>query len=159
MPVELYLVFVYGTLKINQPNHYWLNDHANGASRLIANGNTSEKYPMVIATRYNIPFLVNQTTIGNFINGEIYEVDEKMLGKLDELEGHPNYYLRQQITIDGNDGNDYVCWTYFLKKFPKDFLKDRQLISNYKDLPEASYVKPSDRPSSPKPIDDLDYRP
>lgn len=104
MTVDLTRVFVYGTLKTNQPNHYWLG-HQNGASRLVANGKTQDKYPMVIATRYNIPYLVKLTkSIGNAINGEIYEVDEQMLGKLDELEGHPNYYLRQQITINGVDG-------------------------------------------------------
>lgn len=104
MPVDLLHVFVYGTLKINQPNNYWLTNCSNGVSRLIAKGKTNDKYPMLIATRYNIPFLVNLTATGNVINGEIYEIDGKMLGKLDELEGHPNYYLRQQITINADDG-------------------------------------------------------
>ena len=31
--------------------------------------------------------------MGNKIMGEIYEVDDKMLGKLDELEDHPKYGL------------------------------------------------------------------
>lgn len=105
MSVDLLLVFVYGTLKSSQPNHYKLTDHANGVAHFVAAGKTSEKYPMVIGTRYNIPYLVNLTTEnGNFINGEIYEVDTKMLNELDDFEGHPNYYLRQQITINGDDG-------------------------------------------------------
>lgn len=98
------LVFVYGTLKINEPNHYWLTDSSNGVSKLITNGKTSNQFPMLIATRYNIPFLVDLSNIGNAINGEIYEINEQMLIKLDELEGHPNYYLRKQITINGNNG-------------------------------------------------------
>ena len=32
---------------------------------------------------------------GHNIRGEIYEVDLQMLGKLDELEDHPNYYERR----------------------------------------------------------------
>ena len=32
---------------------------------------------------------------GHNICGEVYEVDDKMLGKLDELEDHPNYYERR----------------------------------------------------------------
>lgn len=105
MSVDLLLVFVYGTLKTNQPNHYKLTDRANGEARFVAKGKTSEKYPMVIGTRYNIPYLVNLTTDnGNSINGEIYEVDEKMRDELDDFEGHPNYYLRQQISINGDDG-------------------------------------------------------
>lgn len=104
MPVDLLYVFVYGTLKNNEPNHYWLTDRTNGVSRLVAKGKTNNKYPMFIATRFNIPFLVNLKATGNAINGEIYEIDDKMLGKLDELEGHPNFYLRQQITVDADDG-------------------------------------------------------
>lgn len=98
------LVFVYGTLKINEPNHYWLADRANGVSKMATKGKTSDQYPLLIATRYNIPFLLDLPGIGNAINGEIYEIDEPMLIKLDELEGHPDYYLRKEITINGNDG-------------------------------------------------------
>lgn len=104
MSVDLSYVFVYGTLKNNEPNHYWLTDRTNGVSRFVAKGKTNDTYPMLIATRYNIPFLVNLTTTGNAVNGEIYEIDDNMLEKLDELEGHPNYYLRQQITINADDG-------------------------------------------------------
>lgn len=103
MAMEMFLVFVYGTLKFNQPNHHWLTDHANGVSFFISNGKTSDKYPFVIATRYNIPFLVERPSVGNVINGEVYEVNEKMLGKLDELEQHPVYYLRKQINISAAD--------------------------------------------------------
>lgn len=51
-----------------------------------------------------------------------------------------------------------LCWTYFLKNYPADFMQDRQLISNYEDSIEKRYVKPAERPSSPKPFDDLEYR-
>lgn len=53
---------------------------------------------------------------------------------------------------------NFLCWTYFLKKYPDNFLEDRQLISNYGNSVEKPYVKPSDRPRTPKPLDDLDYR-
>lgn len=98
------LVFVYGTLKRNQPNHYWLTEQSNGISTFLVEGNTLDPYPLLIGTRYNIPFLVNLPATGHKINGEIYEIDGHMLGKLDELEGHPNYYLRQQIDVNGIDG-------------------------------------------------------
>lgn len=104
MSLEKYHVFVYGTLKTNQPNHDWLTNPHNGSSHLITRAKTNEKYPLLIATRYNIPFLVHLPGIGNKINGEIYEIDQQMLIKLDELEGHPTYYLRQKITINDDDG-------------------------------------------------------
>ncbi|XP_031622082.1 putative gamma-glutamylcyclotransferase CG2811 [Contarinia nasturtii] len=157
---EMFLIFVYGTLKINQPNHYLMLDPANGASRFIRNGTTDDKYPMVMGTRYNIPFLVDLKDVGLNINGEIYEVDEQMLARLDEFEGHPHYYLRKQIAVKSDDGKQYLCWTYLLTKYPEDFLKDRVFLASYENNAEFPYIKPSDRPSNgPKPSEDLDYRP
>lgn len=98
------LVFVYGTLKTNQPNHYYLNDSANGQSSLVSKGKTSDRYPLVTGTRYNVPYLLKLPGIGHEVNGEVYRVDELMLVKLDELERHPDYYLREKITINGDDG-------------------------------------------------------
>lgn len=97
-------MFVYGTLKRNQPNHKLLTDHTNGNATFLIDGNTIDRYPLLIGTRYNIPFLLNVNGTGNRINGEIYNVDENMLRRLDELEGHPHYYLRQQIDISENNG-------------------------------------------------------
>ena len=34
---------------------------------------------------------MDKAGVGNKIMGEVYEVDEKMLEKLDELEDHPRY--------------------------------------------------------------------
>lgn len=97
-------VFVYGTLKNGQPNHFWLQDPKNGASTFLANGKTNDRYPLIIGTRYNIPFLLDVRNTGHCINGEIYQIDEVMLKNLDVLEKHPNFYLRHQINITGDDG-------------------------------------------------------
>lgn len=111
MTGEMSLVFVYGTLKTNQPNHYWLTNNANGQSNLVSKGKTSELYPMVIGTRYNIPYLVKLAGTGNEICGEIYEIDEQMLATLDKVEDHPNHYVREQIEVNGD--NEYGC-IYFV---------------------------------------------
>lgn len=79
-------------------------DNKNGLANLICQGRTSERFPMVIGTRYHSPFLVKVPGTGHEVNGEIYEVDESMLTELDELEVHPIYYLRQEITINGDNG-------------------------------------------------------
>lgn len=97
-------VFVYGTLKTNQPNHYLMEDIENGSAKLIGHGKTSECYPLIIATRYNIPFVLKASGIGHQIDGEIYEIDEKMLQTLDKLEQHPNLYERQPTKINADDG-------------------------------------------------------
>lgn len=104
MSGKRFLVFVYGTLKTNQPNHSLLMDNKNGQANLICKGATCERFPMVIGTRFHTPFLVKVPGTGYEVNGEIYEVDEPMLMKLDELEVHPIYYLRQEIPINGDNG-------------------------------------------------------
>lgn len=80
MHIEIFLVFVYGTMKINQSNHFFLLN-PNGTSHFIGNDSTKDKYPLLIGTRYNVPFLVDLPHIGYNLQGEIYEVDEKMLAK------------------------------------------------------------------------------
>lgn len=66
-------VFVYGTLKQNEPNHHWLTNPKNGQSKFIAVGRTRTKYPLIIATKYNIPFLLYKPDIGYHIEGKLIE--------------------------------------------------------------------------------------
>ncbi|XP_063370625.1 putative gamma-glutamylcyclotransferase CG2811 isoform X1 [Cydia amplana] len=126
-------VFVYGTLKRNEPNHYWLTNPENGASKFIANGTTKTKYPLIIATRYNIPFLLYSPGDGSNVQGEVYEVDDKMLSNLDILEDHPKFYVREVDDIliqKGNETTTTKCWVYFLKTFKPELLK-KPTMSNY----------------------------
>lgn len=55
---KMYKVFVYGTLKKGEPNYGWFNRHEGGQYKLICEAKTVEKYPLIIATQYNIPFLL-----------------------------------------------------------------------------------------------------
>lgn len=97
-------VFVYGTLKRGQPNHYWLKNDANGKSEFLCEGVTSDAFPLLIGTRYNIPFLINLPKNGLRVNGEIYAVDDDMMKNLDILEDYPRFYDRQKIDVCGPDG-------------------------------------------------------
>ncbi|XP_031770396.2 putative gamma-glutamylcyclotransferase CG2811 isoform X2 [Galleria mellonella] len=128
-------VFVYGTLKRNEPNHHWLTAPENGYGKFIAEGRTRTKYPLIIATKYNIPFLIYSPGQGYNVRGEIYEVDNIMLSKLDILEDHPNYYIREIDDIevkktDTNDVETVKCWVYFLKSFKQELLS-RPQMDNY----------------------------
>ena len=51
-------VFVYGTLKTGEPNHYWFEDKSHGYSCLVGQAETVDKFPLVIATKYNLPMLL-----------------------------------------------------------------------------------------------------
>ncbi|XP_028156640.1 putative gamma-glutamylcyclotransferase CG2811 isoform X2 [Ostrinia furnacalis] len=129
-------VFVYGTLKRNEPNHHWLANRENGYGKYVADGVTKTKYPLIIATRYNIPFLLYSPGDGHNVRGEIYQVDDDMLSKLDILEDHPSYYVREldDITVVGKgevpEVKEMKCWVYFLKKFKQD-LMTRPLLEVY----------------------------
>ena len=57
------LVFLYGTLKTGEANHNLLL--LKGQCSLKGKGITVEKYPLVVATRYNGPFLLYKPGIGN----------------------------------------------------------------------------------------------
>lgn len=93
-------VFVYGTLKKGQPNYPHMINGAHGTSQFQGRGLTVEKYPLVIAGKYNIPYLLNNPGKGHRVTGEIYFVDDQMLQFLDEFEGCPNMYQRTPMRVE-----------------------------------------------------------
>lgn len=97
-------VFVYGTLKNGQPNHYWLTEKKHGAAHFIETGTTQTKFPLIVASQYNVPFLLSAPGTGHYIKGEIYSVDEEMMKHLDELEDYPQLYDRTKINISDKKG-------------------------------------------------------
>ncbi|KAH7952459.1 hypothetical protein HPB52_023480 [Rhipicephalus sanguineus] len=52
-------VFVYGTLKTGEPNNHVMKDSENGKATLIGTAVTVKKWPLVIASSYNIPYLLH----------------------------------------------------------------------------------------------------
>ncbi|KAM3584990.1 uncharacterized protein V6R79_004479 [Siganus canaliculatus] len=93
-------VFVYGTLKKGQPNYYRMFESVNGKAAFLGSACTAEKYPLVIANKFNIPFLLNIPGKGHQVHGEIYKVDKQMLDFLDEFEGVPTMYQRTPIKLE-----------------------------------------------------------
>ena len=63
------------------------------APKFITSAQTVIKYPLVIASKYNIPFLLDHPGFGHLIQGEVYEVDDLLLQILDDFEGHPEFYV------------------------------------------------------------------
>lgn len=51
-------LFVYGTLKSGQPNYHNLESQANGRCEFVAAACTLVEYPLVIATKWNLPLLL-----------------------------------------------------------------------------------------------------
>ncbi|CAG0914111.1 unnamed protein product [Notodromas monacha] len=116
-------VFVYGTLKTGEPNHHWMTNDKEGLCVFVKGGKTKTSFPLIIASKYNIPFLLDVPGNGHRVRGEIYEIDQKRLKYLDILEDYPVFYSRREELIDSDDGVARKCWTYFLSKHKPELLR------------------------------------
>ena len=56
--MNMYSVFVYGTLKKSEPNYYLMNEKTEGLCIYKGHAKTVDIYPLVIASRYNIPYIL-----------------------------------------------------------------------------------------------------
>uniref|UniRef100_A0A8C2HNS3 Gamma-glutamylaminecyclotransferase n=1 Tax=Cyprinus carpio TaxID=7962 RepID=A0A8C2HNS3_CYPCA len=89
--VHMHHVFVYGTLKKGQPNHFKMLDSANAQAKCLARARTVERYPLVIATNDNITFLLNVPGMGQHVHGEIYCVYQRTT-------------VQVEVEVQGGDG-------------------------------------------------------
>ncbi|XP_013395289.1 gamma-glutamylaminecyclotransferase-like isoform X2 [Lingula anatina] len=136
--LTLHRVFVYGTLKRGEPNHHVMTNTENGTAKFVGEGKTTESWPLVIASKYNIPFLLHCKGKGQLVIGEVYDVDDEKMKELDLLEEYPKFYNRIKIPVyilkdkDDDFGNDtdVLCWVYILEKF-KPHLLELPFLSNY----------------------------
>ncbi|XP_061194234.1 putative gamma-glutamylcyclotransferase CG2811 [Saccostrea echinata] len=140
-------VFVYGTLRKDQPNHHLIsNGIQSGDCQFQGLGVTETKYPLVVASRYNVPFLLDAPNVPNAQNveGEVYTANEKMMGILDGLERHPDFYTRCEISVLFNDKPE-KAWCYLMQKFRQPLL---QLPFNrkYDSKEHAPYLGGDKRP-------------
>uniref|UniRef100_A0AC35TLM9 Gamma-glutamylcyclotransferase family protein n=1 Tax=Rhabditophanes sp. KR3021 TaxID=114890 RepID=A0AC35TLM9_9BILA len=131
-----YNIFVYGTLKRNEPNNHMLLDAANGNSLFRGSALTDDKFLMVIGSKYNIPFCLDIQEKGSSqIIGEVYEIDENMLDSLDVFEGFPKFYDRKEITVNTSDNRTINAWIYLLSDWSDTFLQSCSTpINNYFSL-------------------------
>jgi len=141
------LVFVYGTLKRGQPNHDWLTRPTNGSAVFRGRASTSDAFPLVVASRYNIPFLLDAPGRGHCVSGELYEVDDAMMVKLDELELHPDVYLRQMKQVIPEPSSEVAgasesvaAHVYLLQGFQENLLELPTHTCYDAELIEPRYV-------------------
>ena len=97
-------VFVYGTLRKGCGNHRLLEQ-----SIFVGNAKTVRKCAMYSV---GIPY-VTELERDVQIVGEVYEVDDSTLRRLDRLEGHPNFYERRKIKVFLENGNKIKAFLYF----------------------------------------------
>ncbi|XP_055690788.1 troponin C-akin-1 protein [Lutzomyia longipalpis] len=140
----LHKLFVYGTLKRGEPNHYWLKKASNGYAKYICKAATTKKMPLVIATRYNIPFLLDKPGHGNYVAGEIYEVDDRMLDKIENLEGRDLLSRDIQDMNMGLQEGIVPCYVFLLKNYP-EYLDQLPYLSEYLNTARHPYEARSER--------------
>ena len=64
MSDDVQYVFIYGTLKQGQPNHRFLTQPDLGTGCYFKSAETICCYPLVVATQWNLPCLLNVTGKG-----------------------------------------------------------------------------------------------
>lgn len=102
-------LFVYGTLKKGFENHHFLD-----GARFLGNVITKHKYPMVnIVKAY--PYLIKQKNKGRIIKGEAYDISVNILERLNMLEGYPEHYDRDEISVIF-DNQELKAITYFVNQ-------------------------------------------
>mmetsp|Transcript_13274 Transcript_13274/g.17728 ORF Transcript_13274/g.17728 Transcript_13274/m.17728 type:complete len:127 (+) Transcript_13274:3-383(+) len=121
-------IFVYGTLKKNHANNFYLDD-----SEFISSTNTKEKYVMYTCKNH-IPYVVSNKEKIYQINGELYDVDMRTLDEIDDLEGNGKWYTRKLVELDNGD------WAYCYFNDTIDISSGEYTISLTGMYTEESYI-------------------
>lgn len=89
-------VFVYGTLKSSQCSHHILR-----GQEFLGEAQTQPRYRLYICGWH--PALVVDSSNGVAVRGEVWQVSDEVLQKLDEYEEVPHYFTRRPILLQGWD--------------------------------------------------------
>jgi gamma-glutamylaminecyclotransferase len=105
-------VFAIGTLKRGFPFH----ERGLAAARFLGHFRSVKAYPLVIAGPWFAPMILDEPGVGHRIEGELYEVDDVGLARLDRLEsiGVPGNF-RRPIEVESIDGNVKFTPFVFMK--------------------------------------------
>ena len=88
-------LFAIGTLKRG-----FALSHALDGSQYLGKYRSVERFPLLVAGPWYAPMLLSQTGLGRHITGELYELDDAILARVDPLEsiGRPGN-LRIRILV------------------------------------------------------------
>jgi gamma-glutamylaminecyclotransferase len=73
---------------------------------------------------------------GERVFGEVYFINAKILKRLDMLEGHPNFYCREQREIFFNSDDIKMAWCYFLS--PNSIAHYKEVC---KEIPDGRWTQ------------------
>jgi gamma-glutamylcyclotransferase (GGCT)/AIG2-like uncharacterized protein YtfP len=98
------LAFMYGTLKSGYNNNRLLQ-----GARFLGKGITVGKFK--VAGKFSFP-MAKKDDNGDLLSGEIYEVDQDHINKMDWLESNGRFYQREIIKVKTERGEEANCWMY-----------------------------------------------
>lgn len=98
-------MFFYGTLK--QDCSRSVADRLLRGEKLIGKVNTSSKYRLF--TNGAFPGMIEDEK-GVAVPGELWEVSEQAVPRLDAYEGHPHLFKRGPVEIDGHSDVQTYFW-------------------------------------------------
>lgn len=116
-------VFVYGSLLTGLGNHRLLSRGFHGS--VISYGADRMIWPGEMLSLGAFPGLIKKDQLSTII-GEVYEVDEETFERLDNLEGYPSFYDREQRRTK----NGHLVWVYFLNSPERDFYKGEAVVED-----------------------------
>jgi gamma-glutamylaminecyclotransferase len=105
------LLFVYGTLRQGCTNH-----HLIFGSPHLGPATTVEPFVMATQKSRSYPYIFKHPDLhATTVQGEMYEINQETIHRLDILEGHPDHYCRQQIRVKKPKGEILECAAYVLE--------------------------------------------
>uniref|UniRef100_A0A914PGX3 Gamma-glutamylcyclotransferase family protein n=1 Tax=Panagrolaimus davidi TaxID=227884 RepID=A0A914PGX3_9BILA len=105
-----------------------------GKHKYIGPAKTVDKFPLFVASKYNIPFMLTEKGTGFRIHGELYEVDNLKMIALDLLEGYPEFYIRNKFPVEKENGEIIDAWIYQLRELdPRLNETKTTIIAKYSD--------------------------
>lgn len=104
--------FVYGTLRRGFGNHRIMREVG---GKFLGEAISVVAFPLVIA---DLPYLLDYPGEGFRVVGEVYGIaDSAGWERLDQLEGHPDFYRRRRERFKWTAGGGQVeAWVYFLAR-------------------------------------------
>src|SRR4051794_9032822 len=134
-------VFAFGTLKRGFPLHHGL-----AGARFLGEYRTIERFPMLIAGPWYAPMIFNEPGVGHWVCGELYEVDDACLSRLDEMEsvGLPGNFRVAIEVVRPHGGAPCTAFVYMKSRALADPIHTDYLAS-YQD---RRFISPEQRGSS-----------
>lgn len=131
-------VFVYGTLRPGYGNNHRLLRNAVHIGPACTS--PADDFTMYLShLGGGIPFVVRENYDSlnlPVISGDLYQVNNEELARLDSLEGHPNWYCREEINIRVKTGGKSITATAWIYLMPKSIL-DSNIVNttgDFKDI-------------------------